>query len=83
MASTLLYLLRTQTVDPLIQETQPGVDTTVVLLHDAVTLQDLPASRIFTLAEDAAERGVRPTAPVISYKQLLDLVFEADRVVVL
>ena len=83
MASTLLYLLRTQTVDPLIEHVQPGVDTTVVLLQDAVALQNVPGSRVFALAEDVAERGVTSSAPSISYKQLLELVFEADRVVVL
>ena len=83
MASTLLYLLRTQTVDPLLQKAQPGVDTTVILLHDAVRLQNVPASHVYALAEDAAQRGVKPSAPAISYRELLDLVFQADRVVVL
>lgn len=83
MASTLLYLLRTQTLDPLIQHAQPDVDTTVVLLHDAVGLQNVPASRVFALADDATQRGVTPSAPAISYKELLDLLFQADRVVVL
>ena len=83
MTSRLLYLLRTPSVDPLIQQDHPADDTTVVLLHDAVRLHDLPASRVFALAEDAAERDVNPSVPAISYKELLNLVFTADRVVVL
>lgn len=83
MSSTLLYLLRTHATDLLIQDAHPTDDTTVVLLHDAVTLKDVPATRVFALAEDAAERGIAPSAPAISYKELVDLVFQADRVVVL
>lgn len=83
MASTLLYLLRSGTVDPLLETAQPSEDTTAVLLHEAVTLEQVPASRVFALGEDAAERGVTPSVPTISYKELLDLIFEADRVVVL
>ncbi len=83
MASTLLYLLRTPRLDPLIQQPHSGEETTVVLLHDAVGLQEVPASHVFVLAEDAAQRGVSSSAPSISYGELLDLVFAADRVVVL
>lgn len=65
------------------ERAQPGEDTTVVLLHDAVDLTNVPASHVFALDEDVAQRGVSPSAPTISYKELLDLVFKADRVVVL
>lgn len=83
MPSRLLYLLRAQTVDPLLAHDHHADDTTVVLLHDAVRLQEVPASRVFALDEDAAARGVSPSVPAISYRDLLELVFEADRVVVL
>ncbi len=76
-------MLRTHTVDPFIQLIPSGDNTTVVLLHEAVTLQNVPASRVFALAEDAAQRGITPSVPGISYKELLDLLFDADRVVVL
>lgn len=83
MAPTLLYLLRTHTADPLIDQGHPGAETTVVLLHDAVSLQNVHASHVFALDEDVAQRGVTPSAQAISYRKLLDLIFQADRVVVL
>ena len=83
MASTLLYLLRTPTLDPLLDPARAGEDRTVVLLHDAVRLDNVPASRVYALAEDVAERGLTASAPAISYAELLDMVFDAERVVVL
>lgn len=83
MASRLLYLLRTDSMDPLLGDAQPDDETTVVLLQDAVGLTNVPASRVFALAEDVAARGTTAAVPEISYKQLVELLFEADRVVVL
>lgn len=83
MPSTLLYLLRTGSIDPLLEPPRPEEERAVVLLHDAVGLENVPGSRVYALAEDAAERGLTPSAPAISYAELLEMVFDAERVVIL
>lgn len=55
----------------------------VVLIQDAVHLRQVSASRVSVLGEDAQARSVTPAYPVISYGDLLRMIFDADCVVAL
>ena len=55
--------------------------TTAVLIQDAVTLSQVPAHKVYALQDDLAERKVSSVFPAISYRDLLRMIFEADRVV--
>ncbi len=55
---------------------------TVVLIQDAVTADPALPVPTFALAADAARRGVSPSCPLIDDERLLDLIWEADTVVV-
>lgn len=76
-----LYLLRAPSVEPFLGTGAINGEAAVVLLHDAVALREVPAPRVYVLAEDAASRGVSSAFQPISYKELMDLIFEADRVI--
>ncbi|HET6369863.1 MAG TPA: hypothetical protein VFG95_01615 [Nitrospiria bacterium] len=57
-------------------------EVSVVLIQEGVRMEpDLPAVKVFALAEDAAERKVRPKVKTIGYEGFLDLILEADAVV--
>ena len=55
----------------------------IVLLQDGVTLTDLAAHRVYALSDDATARHVTPSYPVISYADMLRMIFEADAVIAL
>jgi hypothetical protein len=65
------------------KETSPDLETTVVLIEDAVVLRDIPARRVFALSEDLASRKTTSTFPMVSYADMLKLMFEADTVIAL
>jgi hypothetical protein len=67
----------------LFPKTSPDWDTTIVLIEDGVLLKDVPGTRVFALAEDAVSRRVTPSFPLVSYVDMLKLMFEAERVVAL
>jgi sulfur transfer complex TusBCD TusB component (DsrH family) len=54
----------------------------VVLIQDAVTADPALPVPTFALAADAARRGVSPSCPLIDDERLLDLIWEAETVVV-
>lgn len=58
-------------------------NTSVLLLEDGVTSQHLPTVPIYALRDDVVERGVTTTVPLLSYHELVKLLFEVDRVIVL
>lgn len=60
-----------------------GNQTSVVLIHDAVGLSQVPAARVYALADDVTSRKASPSFPVISYGDFLRLIFEADNIVAL
>jgi sulfur transfer complex TusBCD TusB component (DsrH family) len=57
--------------------------SSVVLIQEAVTLSQVPGDDVFALGEDLAARQATSRFPVISYADLLRMIFEADSVVAL
>ncbi|MER3424405.1 MAG: hypothetical protein C4293_15495 [Nitrospiraceae bacterium] len=55
----------------------------VVLIHDGVGLREIPARRVYVLSDDVASRNVTPAFPMISYAEMLRMMFDADSVVAL
>ena len=55
----------------------------VILVQDAVSLAGVLADHVYVLADDAALSEVSPAYQTISYEDMLRMIFEADRVVVL
>lgn len=60
-----------------------GERTSVVLIQEAVGLRQVPAQQVYALQDDAARRNVTSAFPMISYRDLLRMIFESDRVVAL
>lgn len=60
-----------------------GNQTAVVLIQDAVGIPQVPAVRVYALADDVVSRKASPSYPLISYGEFLRLIFEADNVVAL
>lgn len=60
-----------------------GEQTSVVLIQEAVGLQQVPGQQVYALQDDVAQRHVAPAFPTISYRDFLRMIFEADRVVAL
>jgi len=58
-----------------------GEQTSVVLIQEAVGLQQVPGQQVYALQDDVAQRKVTSAFPTISYRDLLRMIFEADRVV--
>ncbi|WP_447975203.1 hypothetical protein [Nitrospira sp. Kam-Ns4a] len=86
---TRLYLLTKASPDlaqMLLPRPVPADERTqVILLQDAVHLdpQQLPASEVYVLSEDAVARHVSPPASSLSYGEMLTMIFGADVVVAL
>lgn len=55
---------------------------TVVLIQDAVTARPAVPCRIFALARDVKARGAGTPHPTIDDDRFLDMIWEADSVVV-
>lgn len=62
-----------------------GTETqsSVVLIQDAVMLSHFAVQPVYALADDLAQRKATSRFPAISYRDLLRMIFEADRVVAL
>jgi sulfur transfer complex TusBCD TusB component (DsrH family) len=60
-----------------------GREVSVVLLQDGVSLTDLPTNRVYVLSDDVRARHITPSYPVISYTDVLRMMFEADAVIAL
>lgn len=62
---------------------QAALDScTVVLIQDAVTARPAVPCRIFALARDVKARGADTPHPPIDDDRFLDMIWEADSVVV-
>jgi hypothetical protein len=61
----------------------PDQKISVVLIQEGVSLTTVPTADVSVLAEDAASRKITPVFPTISYQDMLQRIFEADRVVAL
>jgi len=82
----ILYLLKdanpaTRTLVP--EQAPPDQAISIVLLQDAVRRTDLKRQPIHALTDDVTSRGVVPSCPLVSYHDLLRMIFEADAVVAL
>jgi hypothetical protein len=55
----------------------------VVLIQKAVTATNVPAASVKVLEEDLRRQQGTSSYPSVTYVELLDMIFEADRVAVL
>ena len=83
----ILYLLTKgpgePSLDLLPKNLQTGKEISVILLQDGIFHRHVPASHVYTLSDDAVSNGVNSSFPSVSYQDLLQMMFEADGVVVL
>jgi hypothetical protein len=82
----ILYLVKdsnpaTATLVP--EQASSDQSISIVLLQDAVRRTDLTRQSLHALSDDVETRGVVPSCPVVSYHDLLRMIFEADAVVAL
>ena len=54
-----------------------------LLLEEGVTSHPVSDVQMFALRDDVVKHGVITTIPLLSYREVVSLVFEVDRVVVL
>lgn len=84
--SQVLYILAKATLpDRALFPPAPRADDrfSVVLIQDAVGLQQVPSRQVHALQDDVVQRKVSSAFPMISYRDFLRMIFEADRVVAL
>jgi sulfur transfer complex TusBCD TusB component (DsrH family) len=82
----ILYLVKhslSAHADVFVSDQTPNSEVSVVLLQDGVTRTHLAAHRVYALSDDVAARHVTPSYPVISYTDMLRMIFEADAVIAL
>jgi sulfur transfer complex TusBCD TusB component (DsrH family) len=82
----ILYLVKDSnpaTTTLLPEDASPDQAVSIVLLQDAVRRRDLNHQSIHALSDDVEARGFVPSCPVVSYHDLLRMIFEADSVVAL
>ena len=60
-----------------------GSDASVILIHDGVTHQSVPARHVYVLSDDVLSRNVNSSFPAVSYEGMVKMIFEADHVIVL
>ena len=61
----------------------PDHEASVILLQDGVGVDHVPIGRVYALADDVRARNVTSSYPVISYADMLRMMFEADLVIAL
>jgi hypothetical protein len=54
-----------------------------VLIQDGVTLTHLQVDRVYVLSDDVIARRITSSYPVVSYADMLCMMFEADTVIAL
>ena len=82
----ILYLVKDPDpirTDLLVPDQASGREVSVVLLQDGVTLTDLPTNHVYALSDDVRARHITPAYPVVSYADVLRMMFEADAVIAL
>ncbi len=80
MARKVLYLLTKPTVDFLLEAAQPSQESSVILLQEAVHLQNVPGNNVYVLSDNPDEKN-SSSYKSITYKDLINLIFESDQVV--
>jgi sulfur transfer complex TusBCD TusB component (DsrH family) len=61
----------------------PGAEASIVLIQDGVTLTHLQTNHVYALSDDVRVRNITSSYPVISYADVLRMMFEADTVIAL
>ncbi|MDQ6733061.1 MAG: DsrH/TusB family sulfur relay protein [Nitrospirota bacterium] len=82
----ILYLVKEATpVGSDLFPSYPPTDTevSVVLIQDGVTLTHLQTERVYVLSDDVLARNITSSYPVVSYADVLRMMFEADTVIAL
>ncbi|MGI0036672.1 MAG: hypothetical protein ACRD98_12480 [Nitrososphaera sp.] len=83
----ILYLLTKgpgqPSLDLLPKSPRTGEEISVILLQDGIFHRQVPASHVYMLSDDAVSKDVNSSFPSVSYQGLLQMMFEADGVVVL
>ena len=82
----LLYLVKDSEGvrrDTLVPDQSSEAEVTVVLVQDGVMLTHVPVHRVYALSDDAATRHITSSYPVVSYADLLRMMFDADAVIAL
>jgi hypothetical protein len=59
----------------------PSIESSVVLIEDAVSRRDIPSRRVAVLADDASARKTTTAYPLVSTPDLLRMIFEAESIV--
>lgn len=58
-----------------------GHQVALLLLHDAVLRQPAFPGRVVACREDLVARGVEGRHPAVSYQEIIQLIFEHDKVI--
>lgn len=82
MERKVLYLLTSPTIDFLLEAAPPSQKSSVILLQEAVHLQKVPGNKVYVLQDNSQEKISSPFDS-ITYKELINLIFESDQVVAL
>lgn len=84
MAKTLHLIKRVDATYPwdLISPRASSDTCSIVLIHDAVSTKTPISCPTFALERDAKTRGVVPSYPLIDETRLVELIWDADSVVV-
>jgi sulfur transfer complex TusBCD TusB component (DsrH family) len=61
----------------------PDTEVSVVLIQDGVILTHLQMDRVYALSDDVIARRITSSYPIVSYADVLGMMFEADTVIVL
>jgi sulfur transfer complex TusBCD TusB component (DsrH family) len=79
----ILYILRKQPDElakEMIEKQSHENETTVVLIQDAVSMQENLPGHVLALEDDVRKRLVSQDIPKIGYEELLSLIFQNDRI---
>lgn len=57
-----------------------GAEQTLLLIHDGVYMRPR-GLRAFACSDDVGARGIETEAPLIGYAEIVDMIFEHDRVI--
>jgi sulfur transfer complex TusBCD TusB component (DsrH family) len=58
-------------------------EVSVLLLQDGVRLTHVSVDRVYALSDDVHARNITSSYPVVSYADMLRMMFEADTVIAL
>jgi sulfur transfer complex TusBCD TusB component (DsrH family) len=79
----ILYIVRSQP-DDLVKETiekqSAEHEINIVLIQDAVRMEESLPGHMFALEDDLQKRSLSRNIPAIGYNELLELIFQNDRV---